>query len=493
MGRRERARRRSIVAVPIAVALIAVALIGVTQRPALLGTVAVRPALGLARIVVDERVGQAYVTSDDGGGHPSHVRVLDTTRGALLRTIALPATVGGLVVDARRGRVYAARSGPARCSSARSGLQTCAPTGSGIDVLDAQTGRLLRVLPVDAGDALALDDRTGLLYAVPSGGGTSPNGLATGASIVRAIDPSTGRTVWTVRLSGGKQVFGFVTLGVDGHEGRLIAARTSLTTGGLSGAPIWSDTIDVVDLRGERLLLHIPLAAGSFGADRPPLIDAGRARAFVAVSGSGTGLMRIVALDIRRGAILHTTTMGGSLGGIAEDARTGRIFTTTQGAARWVPTRTGNNASTTSVPAGMGSLLMFDAWGGTLLRVLPIGLGTTDVAVDEQRGRVYVLSVGAADAHNGLTRPGTLSVVDEQSGQVVRTLTVGAVPTSLTLDRHADRLLVGCVGTIGGGPPNDPWGWVPPSLRHLLPFIPRPPTPSYPPPGSIMIFDTTRL
>lgn len=489
------ARRRSVVTALAAPILVVVALIVVIWHPStspLLGSLAVRPALGFARIVVDEHMGQAYVSIDNGGDHPGRVRVLDTARGTPLRTIAMPATVGTLVVDARRERVYAVSSSPARCAQAGSGSQTCAPAGAGIDVLDAQTGRVLRVLSADANGALALDDRTGLLYATSSSSGTSPGGLGTGASIIRVIDPGLGRTVRTVQLSGGRQIFGFVALGVDGYAGHLIATHTSLISIGRSGAASWSVAVDIFDMRSGRLLRHIPLGTGGFGIDRPPLIDAARGRAFVAV-GSSAGQVRIVTLDIRRGVLLRATTMGGVLGGIAEDTRTGHVFTTLQGTARWVPTRTGNSTSTTSVPAGMGSLQMFDAWGGALLRVLPIGLGTTDVAVDEQRGRVYVLSVGGADAHNGLTRPGTLSVVDEQSGQVVRTLTVGAVPTSLTLDRRADRLLVGCDGTVGGGTPNDPWGWVPPSLRHLLPFIPRPPTPSYLPQGSIMIFDTTHL
>jgi len=482
------ARRRSIVAALLALPLIAVTW-SLSTGP-LLGTVAVRPSLGFARIVVDERVGQAYVSTDDGGG-PGRVRVLDMARGALLRTIAMPATVGTMVVDARRGRVYAAGSGPGRCASIGPGVNTYAPAGAGIAVLDAQTGRLLRVLPVDAGGALALDDRTGALYAVPSGG-MSPGGPGGAASIVRAIDPNTGRTMRTVRLPAPGQRFGLVTLGIDGHDGRLIAAHTALTPVGRTGAMAWSVAVDVVDVRDGQLLFHIPLGTGQFDVDRPPLIDAPRGRAFIAIGGASAGPVRIVVLDIRRGVLLRTTTMAGSLGGIAEDTRTGRVFTTLQGAVRWAPARTGNGASTTSVPAGMGSLQMSDAWGGALLRVLPIGLGTTDVAVDERRGRVYVLNVGAADAHNGLTRPGTLSVVDERSGRVVRTFAVGAIPIALGLDRRHDRVLVECFGAFGV-PPNDPWGWVPRSLRRLLPFVPPPPTPAHPAQGSVMIFDAARL
>jgi hypothetical protein len=105
---------------------------------------------------------------------------------------------------------------------------------------------------------------------------------------------------------------------------------------------------------------------------------------------------------------------------------------------------------------------------------------------------VYVLSIGAVDARGGLTRPGALSVVDERSGQVVRTLAVGAVPLALALDRRHDRLLVGCIGAFGGTP-DDPWGWAPGPVRRLLPFLPHPPAPIRTPQGSVLVLDTTRL
>jgi hypothetical protein len=234
------------------------------------------------------------------------------------------------------------------------------------------------------------------------------------------------------------------------------------------------------------LLRHAPLTGARFGPFGSLLIDEPRERAFF-IAGAG-----VSTLDPQRGTLVRVTPTGGGVGTLVEDARTGHVFTTTLGSLRVVATGAGNSAARTQVPAGVGSLRMLDAHSGALLRTLPIGPATTGVAVDERRGRVYVLSVGFADAHNGLTRPGTLSVVDERSGQSVRTLAVGAIPVLLALDRRHDRLLVGCIGAFGGTP-DDPWGWVPGPVRRLLPFLPRPPAPTSTPQGSVMILDTTRL
>ncbi len=250
----------------------------------------------------------------------------------------------------------------------------------------------------------------------------------------------------------------------------------------------------MVDVAQGRLVRHIPLPGTGFvDLYHPPLIDEARGRAYVGLGGYGYGVGGVEVIDTRRATLLRATATGAGFGDIAEDTRTGRIFTTALGGMRTVTTRPpGGGTSTTQVPVGIGSLRVLDAGSGVLLRSLPIGVGTTDVAVDERRGRVYVLSIGPPDARGGLTRPGALNVVDERSGQVVHTLAVGAVPLTLALDRHHDRLLVACIGSFGGTP-DDPWGWVPGQVRRLVPFLPHPPAPIRTPQGSVLVIDTTRL
>jgi len=411
------------------------------------------------------------------------VRVLDTATGALVRTAALPGQTSGgvaVAVDARRGRVYAASAGSTICGTPGGGTQSCTTTGAALVALDARTGHPVRTLGVDAGLALTVDGRTGLLYALPTGGATD---------LLRVLDPGSGRVVRTIVLPGSGQGIGFGVLAIEGSGPHLVVARSSA---GWLGGPRWS--VDVVDVAQERLLRHIPLPGTGFVAPyHPPLFDEARGRAYVDVGSYGYGVSWMATIDTRRGTLLRATTTGAGFDAIAEDTRTGRVFTTALGALRTVTTRTpGGGTSRTQVPAGIGGLRVLDAGSGVLLRSMPIGVGTTDVAVDERRGRVYVLSIGAADARGGLTRRGMLSVVDERSGQVVRTLAVGSVPLTLALDRRHDRLLVGCIGAFGGTP-DDPWGWVPSQVRHLLPFLPHPPAPIRTPQGSVLILDTTRL
>jgi len=496
-------RRRPGVAALLALGVIGLALAIVAGRPGpgpVLTTIAVGSFSGAASLSVDEGAGRAYVVADSGGGSAGHavVRVLDTTRATVVRTTALPGQPFGLttvLVDARRGRAYAASTGSTSCSSSGGGPQTCTTTGAAVVVLDARTGQPLRTLAVDAGRGLALDGRTGLLYALPSAGGTPSGGPPTpgsGTTRVTVIDPRTGRVVRTIALPGGGGQGGDVgTLAIDARGGRLVVVRTFASGFRGSGTP--PSAVDVVALVDGRLLRHAllrhaPLTAARFGPFGSLLIDEPRERAFY-IAGAG-----VSTLDPQRGTLVRVTPTGGGVGTLVEDARTGHVFTTTLGPLRVVATGARNSGAgtQTQVPAGVGSLLMLDARSGALVRTLPIGPATTGVAVDERRGRVYVLSIGFADAHNRLTRPGTLSVVDERRGQSVRTLAVGAVPVWLALDRRHDRLLVGCIGAFGGTP-DDPWGWVPGPVRRLLPFLPRPPAPTSTPQGSVLILDTTRL
>ncbi len=487
-------RRRPGVAVLVALGVIGLALAIVAGRPGpgpVLTTIAVGSFSGAASISVDEGAGRAYVVAYGGGNSGrAVVRVLDTATGALVRTAALPGhTSGGgaVAVDARRGRAYAVIAGSTVCGATGGAAQSCTTTGAAVVVLDARTGRPLRTLAADAGRGVAIDGRTGLLYALPAVGGTPPGVPPTpggGTTRVTVIDPRTGQIVRTIALPGGGQGFGFGTLAIDARGGRLVVVRTFAS--GFGGSGTLPSAMDVVALADGQPLRHVPLPGARFVPFASLLIDESRERAFF-IAGAG-----VSTLDPRRGTLVRVTPTGGGVGTLAEDARTGHVFTTTLGPARLVATGARTGAARASVPAGAGSLVMLDARSGALLRSVPIGPFTTGVAVDERRGRVYVLSIGFADARGGLTRPGTLNVVDERSGQIVRTLVVGAVPVTLAFDRRHDRLLVGCIGAFGGTQ-DDPWAWVPGPVRRLLPFLPHPPAPIRTPQGSVMVLDTTRL
>jgi DNA-binding beta-propeller fold protein YncE len=136
---------------------------------------------------------------------------------------------------------------------------------------------------------------------------------------------------------------------------------------------------------------------------------------------------------------------------------------------------------------------VIDARSGVVLRTIPIGPATTAVAVDGRRGRLYVTNWGAVDPSGNFVAQGTLTVLDERSGRVLRTVAVGVNPMDLALARRAGRLFVINVGSFGPVRAVDPWAWMPRWLRHWLPFLHQhAPTPRRIP-GSVTVLDTSRL
>jgi DNA-binding beta-propeller fold protein YncE len=85
-----------------------------------------------------------------------------------------------------------------------------------------------------------------------------------------------------------------------------------------------------------------------------------------------------------------------------------------------------------------------------------------------------------------------LEVVDERTGALVRTVPVGLAPYDVALDGPAGRALV---FNAGGGTMRvpDPWGWVPPWLRRVLPFLPSGVPRTRTVPASVTIVDISHL
>ena len=129
---------------------------------------------------------------------------------------------------------------------------------------------------------------------------------------------------------------------------------------------------------------------------------------------------------------------------------------------------------------------------GHLLHAVTVGSYPADAAIDEQSGRIFVASLGPIDQMHGPTGTGSLQVVDEHTGAVVRTVPVGMAPFIVALDGPARRVLV---FNMGGGTVRvpDPWSWVPPWLRRVLPFLPPGVSRTRSVPASVTIIDTSRL
>ena len=90
---------------------------------------------------------------------------------------------------------------------------------------------------------------------------------------------------------------------------------------------------------------------------------------------------------------------------------------------------------------------------------------------------------------------GGVTVIDERSGAIVRTISVGGTPDSMSVDERTGRVFVADSGGVVIG--SDPWqqvpAWVPRQLYNWLPFLPRPGSTSRVMPPSMVIIDEAEL
>ena len=254
--------------------------------------------------------------------------------------------------------------------------------------------------------------------------------------------------------------------------------------------------VNLLDSASGRLVHTLPLTTGVWC---PPVIDGATGRAFVAIgSGSGPTMTGSVdVIDSATGTLVRATALPGGMARLAVDERAGRVLATTFGPAhRAVYNAVGGGGVMELIPTGSGHLLILDARSGALLRTIATGPGTTAVAIDTRRGRVFVTSTGTIAPSGAYVGPGTLTVVDERRGTIVRRVPVNVNPTGLTFDEQTQHLFIAYQGSTIIPPTPDPWDWMPGWLRNRLPFVPhgasRSPTTSTTS-GGISVIDTAHL
>lgn len=217
-------------------------------------------------------------------------------------------------------------------------------------------------------------------------------------------------------------------------------------------------------------------------------LDERAGRAFV-LSDSG-----VTAMDIRTGAVIYTVAVGGGASALAVDERSGRVFVAGTDAA-----------GPTGSPIGAGSVSVFSARDGTLLRSTEVGVTPSALALDA-RGGLLVVAGGSAPnatgsrdvllldsrrlsiqhgvsagptngAATGLfseavaidarsrhsivaSSDGSVSLLDLQSGRVLRTSALNTVcagpyhfPVAVAVDERSGRAFVadhdgGCIGVV---------------------------------------------
>ncbi len=308
-------------------------------------------------VAVDSRVGRVFVldTGKGPGVDRGSVVVLDAATGQVRGRTRVGLEPADIAVDERRGRVVV--------------------SGAGITVLDSATGQVLRTLRID-GDPLALDGRTGRVFVAQGYGG------------VYVLDEGTGAVLRHDPLIGVSSA-----VAVDSRAGVAVVYGY-----GSKDAPL-EGLISLLDTRTGRVRRIVSLGAGPRAYNNTIGIDGARGRAVVTECplqyDVGPGPCDVGVLDTRRGRVLHTTglaatSLGVGAGPVAVDARRGLAFATTVAAGY------------DGFPAGPSMVVVLDLDTGRVRAQIRVGRLAVALAVDEQRGRLFV----ANEADN------TVSVID---------------------------------------------------------------------------------
>lgn len=362
-------------------------------------------------LALDEQTTRAFVFNRQDGT----VSVLNTHTGALLRTVTLTTSDAWIAVAKRAGRVFVSsyQAGTITMLDARTGrvLQIVRDgndlgvavdeqtnhvfvgTASGLTLLDARSGAVLRRLPV-CGEvfAVAVSVRTGHVFAKCDD------------RTIAMLDAHTGHRMHVVPDQSGQ----YGTLVVDEQTNRVF---------GLGNQP----AMDVLDAQTGAYLRTISIDPSS----NAPVIDARTGRAYLGLGNANTNMppphtSEAVVLNGKTGTILHHIPIAGNPSALVVDPHTGHVLVGSIG-----PLDPGD------LPTGTGTLSILDAGSGRVVRSVRIGLSPSDVAIDGLARRVLVVNSGS-DSHG----KGTLKTWQPAEGWWARAIrklkqTLGWLPITV--------------------------------------------------------------
>ena len=306
------------------------------------------------------------------------VSVVDPERGVVRTVVVSTAEADGA---ARPAVAVADRTGRVFVTSA-----------DALTVLDAATGAPVRTLALDACLGLVVADESANHVFV-----------VTGLRSVTMLDARSGAVLHTTPLPASASA-----LAVDARRGQVAVA----TEAGLSLLDAARGTLR----RTTRAVLGGALA-----------VDEGSGRIFVASSADGANSVSM--FDARTGALVRT--LGAAQGyrndtvmTVAVDERVGRVLV-------------------------VGSYIdLLDGRSGAVLtafhipRTGPGGLAMAS-ALDPRTGRLFVpIGYSGVDSSDTAGHPGTVSVLDTRTAQVLTTIPVSPNPVAVATDVDAGRVLV---------------------------------------------------
>ncbi len=343
-------------------------------------------------IVADAVAGHLFVYSNSGT-----ISMLNVQSGSVMRTLAVEPYLGAYAL----------------ASDERAGLVFLVGRLTGVQVLDARTGKRLHLLPVPSPQGpytplLAIDaQRTRVLLTDTAG------------KVLLVFDPRSGHLLRTRRLAGRP-----TAIAADARSGYAFVA---LDTG----------VLDTINETTGRVLHVTPVGASATAI----AVDSGANR-IVVLSQRANGAAVTTLLDMRSGAVVSISSMGRGSTSMTVDARTHRTFV---------------------AEFANSSVSVLDTRSGAVLRTVTVARVPIAVVDDEHGGHVFVVcfnpSVGwfglghsthfdllvdlvVATLHFGSPNAGAVNVLDARTGVVTRTIHVGRSPIALGVDATADRVLI---------------------------------------------------
>lgn len=178
-------------------------------------------------------------------------------------------------------------------------------------------------------------------------------------------------------------------------------------------------SVEVLDLSRDTLLRTVQVSTQPGGDGFVPavVVDDRTQRVFVANSGDSQHNGSVSMLDATSGAMLRTVSPGPHPGSVAIDAQRGQVFVTTD-----------------------GGVSVLDAATGAVLKTIPVQ-GAILTAIDAQRARVFV--AGA------IGEQGAVSTLDETTGRLLRTVPVVGIPVVMAVDAQRGHVFVGPASETG--------------------------------------------
>jgi DNA-binding beta-propeller fold protein YncE len=293
-----------------------------THTGALLRTVKV--ASGYHAVIIAPRFNRILVLNMSMQGVGTSLSLLNLSSGTVLRTANLAGNPHGMAVDEQTARVYLGRS-------------------SGVSVLDARTGVVLRTMTLPARGipiGVSLDRTSGHLFVAQEG--VTPTGLIPiqgGASTVSTIDIRRGVVLRTVKV--GTEPY---LAALDENASRLfMVSKIDMSA-------------TVLDTRTGLIVRTIALGPPHLGPDAIAL-DRQAGRVLLIASGNGSGGNgRVTLLDTQRGTIVGTTALRSYPWAAAVDETRARAYVVSNGGTYVLDTRTGTVLQTLDVVGGSVAL-----------------------------------------------------------------------------------------------------------------------------------------